>query len=76
MIMSDISCSPEKLDECVYVGLFVANVLRMSSKAFADSCTTSSCVRGAGRSYVYFFGGKNTTVSDILSDPVVGTHPL
>ena len=76
LIISDICCSPENFDKCVYVGLFVANVLRLSPNAFAASCTTSSCVGGAGRSYVYFRGGKNTTVSDIISAPVVGTHPL
>ena len=69
LIISDICCSPEKFDKCVYVGLFVADVLRLSPEALAASCTTSSCVGGAGRSYVYFLGGKNTTVSDILSDP-------
>ena len=74
--MSEICCSPEKFDKCVYVGLFVANVLRLSTKALSASCNTSYCVGGAGRSYVYIFGGKNTTVSDILSAPVVGTHPL
>ena len=75
-IMSDICCSPEEFDKCVYVGLFVANVRRLSPNALAASCNTSSCVGGAGRSYVYFLGGNNTTVSVILSYPVVGTHPL
>ena len=75
-IMSDICCSHEKFDRCVYVGLFVANVRRLSPNALAASCTTSSCVGGDGRSYVYFLGGKNTNVSDIISAPVVGTHPL
>ena len=74
--MSDICCNPEKLDKCVYVGLFVANVLRLPPRAFAASCTTSSCVGGAGSLYVYFLGGKNTTVSDIRFSPVVGIHPV
>ena len=39
-------------------------------------CFHLSCVGGAGRSYVYFLGGKNTIVSDTLSSPVVGTDPL
>ena len=60
----------------MYVGLFVAKILRLLPKAFAASCTTSSCVGGSGRSYVYFLGGKNTTVSDILPAPVFGTHPI
>ena len=65
LMMSDICCNPEKLDKCVYVGLFVAKFLRLLLIAFSASCTTYSCVGGAGRSYVYFRGGKNTTVSDI-----------
>ena len=76
LIISDICCSPEKFDKCGYVGLFVAKILRLPPKALSASCTTSSCVGGAGRSYVYFCGGKNTTVSDILYAPVVGTQPL
>ena len=76
MIIYDICCNPEKLDKCVYVGLFVANVMRLSPRAFAASCTASSCVGGDGRSYVYFSGGKNTTVSDIRSAHVVGIHPV
>ena len=50
LMMSDICCNPEKLDRCVYVGLFVANVLILLPRSFAASCTTSSCVGGAGRS--------------------------
>ena len=76
LIDSDICCNPEKIDKCVYVGLFVANVLRLPPRAFYASCTTSSCVSGAGWSYVYFRGGKNTTVSDILSAPVVVIYPV
>ena len=76
LIISDICYNPEKFDKCVYVGLFIANVLRLSPQAFAASCTTSSCLGGAGSSYVYFRDGKNTTVSDILSDPVSWTHPV
>ena len=74
--ISDICCNPEKFDKCVYVGLFVANVLRLSPRAFSASCTTSSCVGGAGNSYLYYHGGKNTTVSDILSALVFGIHPV
>ena len=74
--MSDICCNPENLDKWVYVGLFVANVLRLSPSAFAASCAISSCVGGAVRSYVYFRGGKNTIVSDIRSVHVVGIHPV
>ena len=76
LIMSDICCSPEKFDKCVYVGLFVTNIWRLSPNALAASCTTSSFVGGAGRTYIYFLGGKNTNVSDILYAPIVGTHPL
>ena len=76
LMMSGICCRPEKLYRCVYVGLFVSNVMRLSPRYFAASCTTSSCVGGAGRSYAYLRGGKNTTVSDIRSAHVVGTHPL
>ena len=76
LMMSEICYNPKKLDRCVYVGLFVANVLRLSPRTFSGSCTTSSCVRGSGRSYVYFRGGKNTTVYDIRSAPAVGIHPV
>ena len=58
LIISDICCSPEKFDKCVYVGLFVANVLRMLPKALAASFTTSSCVGGAGRSFGCVPGGS------------------
>ena len=76
LMMSDICCNPEKLDKCVYVGLFVANVLRLSPRVFYASCTTSSCVGVAGKSYVYLRGGKNTNVSNFRSAPVVGLHPV
>ena len=49
LMMSDICCSPEKFDRCVYVGLFVANVRRLSPIALAASFTTSYCVGGSGR---------------------------
>ena len=76
LMMSDIYCNPEKIYRCVYVGLFVANVLRLLPRSFVASCTTSSCVGGDGRSYVYLCGGNNTTVSDIRSHPVFGIHPV
>ena len=76
LMMSDIFCNPEKIDKYVYIGLFVANVLRLSPRDFSASCTTSSCVGGPGRSYVYFCSRKNTTVSDIRYVPVVGIHPV
>ena len=60
----------------MYDGLFVASVLRLLPRAVAASFATSSCVGGEGRSYVYRHGGKNTTVSDIHSTPVVGNQPL
>ena len=77
LIMSNICCSPEKFDKCVFVGLFFTNVWRLSPNALAASCTTSSCVGGAGRSYVDFFRWeKYYCIYDILSAPAVGTHPL
>ena len=76
LMMSDICCKPDKLDRCVYVGLFFASVLRLLPRSFPASCTTSYCVGGAWRSYVYLCGGNNITVSDIRSAPVVGVHPL
>ena len=60
----------------MYVRLFVDNVLILSPIAFDASCTISSCVGGAGRSYVYLLGEKNTTVPDIRYAPVVGIHPV
>ena len=72
MIFGPTLCSPTMFG---WVTLLLSCDLVFKS-FFAASCTTSSCVGGDGRSYVYFLGGKNTTVSDILSAPVVGTHPL
>ena len=37
LMMSNICCNPEKLDKCEYVGLFVANVLRLSPRVFVVS---------------------------------------
>ena len=76
LMISDICCNPNKLDRCVYVWLFVANILRLSPRDFSASCTTSYCVGGAGRSYVYLRGGKHSTVYDIRSASVVGINPL
>ena len=71
-VMSDICCIPEFFDKCVYVGLFVANVWSLSPNALAASCTTSSCVGGAGFYFVPQVLCCSFTV--ILND--IWPHPL
>ena len=87
LIIYVICCNPEKLDKCVYVGLFVSNVLRLSPQAFLPPVTNlpvlgalvvHMCILAMGRilmyliSFLILFLGP--TLCSIYIFPLRGPH--